>query len=218
MLQNGELCAPRERAPSAPDSKGPTIYGRVSGVSKGANWNTDRGAKAPPPTEIKPGQAISYALSTLSGATLGTEQVQSAPMLVRYPDTAYEAHGNYAVEYDLDLPVVNYATEPVKVSVSLQSPLKGSNSKVGLLFLEEPSEHVFFRGTVRFRYLDHEGAEHVRYIHLVEKQGMKMPPLVEFSLGPKETMPLRVTFLYPPDSTPPQVLTIRSQAEAPLKK
>ena len=34
----------------------------------------------------------------IAGAVdLGIQQIQTAKMLVRYPDTAYEAHGNYGV-------------------------------------------------------------------------------------------------------------------------
>ena len=213
MLRHGSLCSPRERLPSVPGSKGATIYGRVAGISKGTAWSTTEGSKPVPKTGIKPGQTISYVLSSLTGATLGTDQVQSAPMIVRYPDTAYESHGNYAVTYDLTLPITNESDTPAKITVTLQSPLKNLSSKHSLVYLENAVERMFFRGTIRFEYQDEEKNDRVTYIHLVEKQGEKMPHLLEFNLKPNETRPFRATFLYPPDSTPPQVLTFKSTSE-----
>ncbi len=213
MLRHGALCSPRERVPSVPGSKGTTIYGRVAGISKGTAWSTTQGSKPVPLTGIKPGQTISYVLSSLTGATLGTDQVQSAPMIVRYPDTAYESHGNYAVTYDLTLPITNESDKPAKVTVTVQSPLKNLSSKHNLVYLENAVEHTFFRGTIRFEYQDDEKNARVTYTHLVEKHGEKMPNLLEFNLKPNETRPFRATFLYPPDSTPPQVLTFKSTSE-----
>ncbi|MFP3422264.1 DUF3370 family protein, partial [Bacillus sp. SIMBA_161] len=70
------------------------------------------------------GKAITYGISTLVGGRLGTNQVQTAPMLVRYPDTAYQAHGNYGVEYDLTFQLRNTSTEAREVSLSLATPVK----------------------------------------------------------------------------------------------
>ncbi|NEO25271.1 DUF3370 family protein, partial [Moorena sp. SIO4A5] len=49
-----------------------------------------------------------------------------------------------------------------------------------------------------------------RYVHLVQRRGQPGHPLVTLNLAPEEVRQLEVDFLYPPDSTPPQVLTVRT--------
>ncbi|NJR66113.1 MAG: DUF3370 family protein, partial [Leptolyngbyaceae cyanobacterium CRU_2_3] len=109
LLTQGRLAGPRDRSPSPPDSRSFTrfYYGRVSGVSQGSEWaaqptdNSDVDYLSIPQV----GQAISYVVSTVDRNTFGTGQIQSAPMLARYPDTAYRAHGNYGVRYNVTLPL-----------------------------------------------------------------------------------------------------------------
>jgi hypothetical protein len=126
LLNNGGLAGPRDKTPTPPDGTlGSLIYGRVAGVQQGSGWEAelvDRDAKnlAIPQT----GKVISYAISTLRGGTLGTQQVQAGKMLARYRDTAYEAHGNYGVHYNLIVPLHNTAQKPQTVAVSLETPLK----------------------------------------------------------------------------------------------
>ncbi|HEY9646301.1 MAG TPA: DUF3370 domain-containing protein, partial [Chroococcidiopsis sp.] len=88
LLQTGTLSQPRDRVPTPPDQAPelPIIYGRVAGVSQGALWQarlTDS-ADSAELTIPAPGAVLSYGLSTLIGGRLGTGQVQTAPMLVRY--------------------------------------------------------------------------------------------------------------------------------------
>jgi hypothetical protein len=192
------------------------VYGRVAGIARGTIWRCDITGGANQTTlPIAPGEIISYPLSTVTGGTMGTDQVQSAPMVVRYPDTAYEAHGNYGILYDLTLPITNASDQPARVSVTLQSPIKNASTASQLTFYETPPEHVFFRGSVRFQFIDDNGKHQDQYIHLVEKQGMQMPPLITLTLGPHEIRSVEVSFLYPPDATPPQVLTLSSSSEKP---
>ncbi len=103
-------------------------------------------------TVPQPGQAFSYLLSTVRAGTFGTRQVQSAPILARYPDTAYEAHGNYGITYNLSLPLYNASERTQTVALSLQTALKGDQPDSGLRFLQPPASQVFFRGTVRVLY------------------------------------------------------------------
>lgn len=155
-----------------------------------------------------PGGSISYPISSVVGGTFGTKQVQSAPMLVREENTAYQAHGNYGVKYDIKAVIVNHQPESHKVEVLLQSPLKKDVGTSELSFLEPPAPSVFFRGTIRLTYRDAAGTTQIKYIHIVEHRGERGVPLVELNLEPGQASELRVEFLYPPDATPPQVLTI----------
>ncbi|MEQ9668923.1 DUF3370 domain-containing protein [Coleofasciculus sp. G2-EDA-02] len=213
LLDTGELAGPRDRAPTPPEeTTGNIIYGRVAGVAQGSQWQTQ--LTDSPTSQVltipEPGEAFSYGLSTLPGGRLSTGQSQSARMLVRYPDTAYFAHGNYGVQYSLTLPLVNPTQETKTVTISLQTPLKQEQIQQGLRFLEPPAPQVFFRGTVRLRYNDDAGLPRTGYWHLVQRRGQKGEPLVTLSMPPSSQRLVQFDFLYPPDATPPQVLTVET--------
>jgi Protein of unknown function (DUF3370) len=210
VLEKGNLSTPRDKAPTPPTSDKGRIYGRVAGVSIGARWQTrlvDPGSavlKVP-----AKGQAISWGLATVAGGTLGTNQVQSAPMAVRYPDTAYQAHGNYGVHYSLKLPLANPAKQPQTVTLAIQTPLKQDQLTGGLRFLQPLPKPVFFRGTVRVKYRDDQGTAQTKFYHLVQRRGQPGNPLVTLTLPPAGKRLVQVDLLYPPDATPPQVLTLK---------
>ncbi len=221
ILKNDGLAGPRDRTPSplplAPGTQ--LIYGRVAGVSAGSQWQTmltDEPSTASDGNLSRlsipdAGEAFAYGISLLYGGTMGTGQDQSAPMLVRYPDTAYEAHGNYGVRYSLTLPLYNPTDAPQTVTVALQTALKEETlSAGGLRFLEPPAPQTFFRGPVQVRYQDDRGLPQVRNIHLVQRRGQKGDPLATVTIAPESTRTVSVDLLYPPDSTPPQILSIET--------
>ncbi|MBF2005722.1 MAG: DUF3370 domain-containing protein [Chlorogloeopsis fritschii C42_A2020_084] len=213
LLENGDFAGPREPAPSPPDNlTGPEIYGRVAAVALGSRWQsqvTDSNSLYLAIPEA--GQAFSYGLSTLLAGKMGTGQNQSAKLLVRYPGTAYEAHGNYGIEYNISLPLINNTDTTQTVNVLFQTPLKEDElSKPGLRFLSPPEPRVFFRGTVRIRYNDDKGLPRTKYWHLVQQRGQMGEPLVQLKMAPGERRLVKVDFLYPPDATPPQMLTVET--------
>ena len=220
LLENGELAGARDRPPSLRDNTLPTnqiVYGRVAGVARGDRWQaqvTDNSTSAELSIPTA-GAAFSYGLSTLARGRLGSGQSQTAPILVRYPDTAYEAHGNYGIEYDLSLPLHNPTAQTQTIMLTVQTPIKEDRS-TGLRFFDSSSaqpSQTFFRGTVRFRYTDDRGLPQTRYFHLVQKRGQQGEPLVTLTLPPDSRRLVEFSFLYPPDATPPQVLTIQTEAE-----
>jgi hypothetical protein len=215
LLDQGELSTPRDKVPTPiTGNNKPEIYGRVAGVSKGSRWRAYVVDKPPSKylTIPQPGEAFSYGLSTLHGGMLGTGQIQTAPMLVRYPDTAYYAHGNYGIQYSLKLPLYNNTQNQQTVSIAVQTPIKENElSKSGLRFFNPPARQVFFRGTVRLRY-QAEGKWQNKFVHLVQKRGETGEPLVLLNLKPGENSLVEVDFLYPPDASPPQVLTVSTQS------
>jgi hypothetical protein len=211
LLNTGGLAGKRDPIPTPLDPpREPTVFSRVAGVSQGAQWQAQMtdGSNSSDLTIPQPGKAFSYVLGTLHLITLGTKQIQSAPMLVRYPDTAYFAHSNYGVEYNLTLPLKNATNQTQTVTVSVQTPLKDEGGTDRLLFLNPLTKQVFFRGTVRLRYNDDNGVEKTRYVHLVQRRGQPGEPLVTLKMPSGDKRLVQVDFLYPPDSTPPQVLTI----------
>lgn len=218
LLTQSGLVYPRDRTPTPPDRDYFThfFYGRVAGVAQGSQW-TGQLTDSPEVDvlSIPPrGQAISYLLSSLDRGTFGTGQIQSAPMLARYSDTAYRAHGNYGILYNLTIPLQNNTGSPQQVAVLVQTPLKDANSQGGLRFLNPPESQVFFRGTVRLRFNDDFGVPVTRYLHLVQRRGQEGEPLIRLTMPPGERRLVEVDFLYPPDSTPPQVLTIQTREAA----
>ncbi|HLP91752.1 MAG TPA: DUF3370 domain-containing protein [Nostocaceae cyanobacterium] len=219
LLNNGELSTPRDKVPTPLEGSGkPAIYGRVAGVASGSQWRaliTDN-SQTPHLTIPQPGQAFSYPLSTLHGGTLGTGQIQTAEMLVRYPDTAYRAHGNYGIQYSMQLPLLNNTNTAQTINLALQTPIKEEQlTKGGLRFFTTPVRQVFFRGSVRLRYRDDQGQPKTEFVHLVQTRGLAGESLVTLNMRPGDRRLVEVDFLYPPDATPPQVLTISTQAEKP---
>lgn len=218
LLETGNLAGPRDLVPTPlAQITGRMIYGRVAGVAQGSSWKARLTDKAGDSLSVPlPGQAFSYVLSTVLRGTLGTGQVQSARMLVRYPDTAYQAHGNYGMQYDLTLPLHNPTKRVKIVALTLQTPVKENKIQGGIRFLNPPEPQVFFRGTVRFRYTDDQGELQTRYFHLVQNRGQMGEPMVLLTMPPGDRRLVYVEFLYPPDSTPPQVLTVRTLPEGIL--
>ncbi|HBW57167.1 MAG TPA: hypothetical protein DEF27_04935 [Oscillatoriales bacterium UBA8482] len=214
FLNLGKLAEPRDVIPTPGENvyTGEKVYGRVAGVSVGSEWT---GTLVDRPgmnylTIPDRGSAFSYPLSTVSTATLGTQQVQSAPLLARYPDTALRAHGNYGVRYNLTLPLYNPTSQPQTVSLSIQTPFKQNVASNRLTFIEPPQGQVFFRGTVRLSYVDDFGQTQQRYFHLVQRQGQQGEGLVSLNLPAGGSRGVGVELIYPPDATPPQVLTVKT--------
>ncbi|MEG4801522.1 DUF3370 domain-containing protein [Microcoleus sp. ARI1-B5] len=213
ILNTKGLAGPRDLAPT-PTGENPEqkIYGRVAGVAEGSEWKakiTDN-SRTDYLTVPKRGESFSYALSTTDTGTFGTGQIQSAKMLARYPDTAYFAHGNYGIQYNLTFPLYNKSREPQAVSIRMQTPIKANTESAGLMFYEPPENRIFFRGTLRVMFNDDTGKTLTRYIHIVQRRGQQGEPLVNVNMKPGERRLVQVDFLYPPDATPPQVLTVRS--------
>lgn len=211
LLTQGDLAGPRDRAPTPIGAPGQVIYGRVAGVADGASWS----ATATDPDSERldipaEGSAFSYGISTLYAGRLGTGQNQTAAMVRRYEDTAYEAHGNYGVEYRLTLPLYNPEDRARTVTVAFETPIKEDTlSTEGLRFFEEPPNRTFFRGPVQIRYRDDRGLPRIRNVHLVQLRGQQSDPLATLTLEPGEERRVEVILRYPPDSTPPQVITVQ---------
>jgi Protein of unknown function (DUF3370) len=216
LLETGGLSSGRDRVPTPLDQFAtvtPFIYGRVAGVAQGARWQAQVTDSPTATTLTIPaaGKAFSYGLSTLVGGRLGTEQVQSAPMLVRYPDTAYQAHGNYGIEYSLTMPLHNPTEQTQTVTVALQTPIKEDElSTDGLRFFDPLPAPTFFRGTVRVSYQDDQGLPRTRYVHLVQHRGQMGEALIKLEMPGGDRRLVQFSFLYPPDASPPQVLTIQT--------
>jgi len=207
-LLNGPL-SPREHAPTPRGSSGAIVYSRVSGVQLGSAWRA---------RITDPGQAwlsssrapISWPIASLERGSLGSGQVQTAELQRAYPGTAWAAHGNYGVEYDITLPLKNDRDQPQQLQLVFESPLKGDQPLGGLRFHSQPARAVMFRGTVEVSGLDDDAgrAGGRQGFHLVLRAGQQGPALGRVTLAPGQSRELRVRLIYPADATPPQVLSL----------
>jgi len=212
ILKQGRLAGPRDMPPSDPETYrfGRFYYGRVAGVAKGSSWqavltdSTEADVLTLPP----PGDSISYVISSVDRNTFGTGQIQSAPMLARYPDTAFRAHGNYGVRYSLKLPFYNNSDTPQTVSIKFQTPMRDESLTNGLRFRRPPENRIFFRGTVRLKFRNQMGLEQTYYVHLVQRRGQEGSPLLRLNIPAEARKDVEIELVYPADATPPQVLTV----------
>lgn len=214
-LLRGGLSA-KEHVPTPRGQAGAIIYSRVSGVQTGSRWSarlTDPGAKL---LSVR-SAPVSWPIASLERGRLGSGQVQTAELQALYPGTAWAAHGNYGVEYDLLLPLVNDTKGPVALDLALESPRKTDKPEGGLSFNLTPPRAVVFRGTVEVAGLDGTAGRPAgrRWFHLVQRQGEKGPSLGRISLAPGQQRQVRVRLIYPADATPPQVLSLLPAPEVP---
>ena len=201
--------SPKEHQPTPRGSKGRMIYSRVSGVQIGSTWTgslSDPGSNTLHINE----SPISWPISSLERGDLGTNQVQTAELKRFDKGTAWAAHGNYGVEYDLTLPLSNPERSSRTVAIALESPDKRGSSNGKLQFKPGNSGPVMFRGPIEITGLDGANGRAMgrRRFHLVLRRGQEGPQLGTVSLAPGESRRVRVRLVYPADATPPQVLTV----------
>ncbi|MGF1517774.1 MAG: DUF3370 domain-containing protein [Nodosilinea sp.] len=212
VLKQGNLAGPRDIPPSDPETYrfGRFYYGRVAGVAKGSSWNAN--LTDSPDTDVltipAPGNAFSYVVSSVDRNTFGTGQIQSAPMVARYPDTAYRAHGNYGVRYNLKLPLYNNRGSKQTITLKFQTPMRDEELGQGLRFRRPPEDRIFFRGTVRLKFKNQMGIERTHYVHLVQRRGQESEPLLRLNIPAEARQDLEIDLVYPADATPPQVITV----------
>ena len=221
ILNSGRLVEPREEPATAPDQKGALRYGRVSGITLGSTWECDLVDPGLDYMKLPIDRPVSYPIATVRQGAFGTGQIQSAPLVVRYKDTAYEGHGNYGVLYKMNLALLNDTSEKHLVSLSLETPLKSDKAEGKVKFLEPIQSQVFFRGTIKtsgqagvnassfFTLLTLGLLRHgPQMTHIVEHRGESTPPFWSGNISPGTKKRLSIEFFYPPDCTPPQLLTI----------
>jgi len=207
VLAAGRLVGPREPAPSPLTSavRGVFRLGRVAGLSEGARWRGTLTASGP----VANGP-VGYPIATTFLQRAGTGQDQSAPMAVRYPDTAYESHGNYGVTYALAVPLRNDTASASAFTFTLSHPVRiaPASGSSEVTYLEPPKPAVTFRGEVRLDWVEPTGRKETRYTHVVLHTGEDLPPFQVLPVPPFSRIDATVSLIYPADATPPQLLSI----------
>lgn len=213
-LDAGKFVEPRDPAPTRPEDKGAIRYGRVAGVQYGSTWKTkvtDRNSEFL--TLPVPEKPISYPISSLAAGTFGTGQVQSAPMVVRNESSAYQAHGNYGVKYDLTFPLKNTTERNLTVNFALETPLKSDEKKDSVTFYQPTDKRVFYRGTLKVGATKGKKVSKFNYQHIVEHRGESVAPVLSTVVPKNSTSTVEVQLIYPPDCTPPQMLTLSTSSD-----
>jgi hypothetical protein len=217
ILNKGKLAEKRDKVPSPMDKpleKGkPFIYGRVSGVAIGNKWRANLVNDFHKLTVPEKNQGYAFIVNALYNNTLGTKQNQSAFMEKRYDDTAYQAHANYGITYELSLPLYNDGEEAKEVSISFDSPIRIPENveQKELSFYVNPPQKINFRGDIKVEHEDENFELEEKYIHLVQRFGQKGKELITINLKPKEKKMVRLSYIYPADATPPHIITVASK-------
>lgn len=213
-LNKGRLVEPREQPPSPPGELENIRYGRVSGVSIGSIWKATLTDESQSNLMLpQPEKPVSFVLSSLMGGTFGTGQIQSAPLTVRNKDTAFQAHGNYGVKYDLLFPLKNDSNRRLNLYMSLESPIKSNVKSESVKFLVPPARFTCFRGTIKVSLDSKDGTSRVKYRHIVQRRGEMGKPFFAVPFQPGQEQSVRLEFFYPPDCTPPHLLTLSTLHE-----
>jgi len=64
---------------------------------------------------------------------------------------------------------------------------------------------------VKVSYTNDQGQPQNRFFHLTQRQGQVGNPLVYLNMAPGEQRLVTLDFIYPPDATPPQVVTVKTE-------
>jgi len=109
----------------------------------------------------------------------------------------------------LNLPLFNPSNETKTVNIAISTPIKQDTE--GVKFFNPLPTQTFFRGLVQVQYNDDNNIPRLQYFHLAQKRGEKGENLVTVTIPPQSNRLVSVDFLYPPDATPPQILTVSTQ-------
>jgi len=202
LLQRSAMAQPREyeKLPPTPDDyKGRFVYGRVAGVQRGEKIEAEHSLSLNKASDAR----RNFPISSLVKGTFGTGEIQSAPLLRRYNDTAFSAHGNYCVDYKITMTVHNNDYIKRKLYLGFDCPFKTDLDEIK--YADLPEKAVCFRGSIKVSSEDYE-----RFYHFVLHKGEALEPFESFEIEPYQARTVTVELLYPPDATPPQLLKFYS--------
>ena len=212
ILEKNNLAQKRDKVPTPIDKpyKDKFFYSRVSGIAHGNTWkakiiNEKNYLKIP-----EKNFGYSYVLNSVYNNTYGTKNVQSAKVVKRYNDTAYQSHGNYGVTYEIEFNLYNYFDKYNSISINFSSPIRTQDDvfERTVRYFEMPEEKIKFRGEIKISYTTTSGIYFEKYIHLVQRFGQDSSPIGSFLLAPNEKRKVKIKYIYPADCTPPHILSI----------
>lgn len=194
-----------------PPPEGKFILGRVAGVSQGLSWNGKLFDKTRILERPARGETVAYPIASTYLKRFGTQQNQSGLLMRRYGDSAHQNHGNYGVRYNLDIPLHNDTPQFASYALGLSQPaaMNGSAQNAEFLYLYPPNKPIVYRGSVSLKWRDEYNQVQRVTRHLTMRHGEDLTPISTVTVPPGTHYDLKLSLYYPPDATPPQLLTLQ---------
>ena len=164
------------------DIKSRRVFSRVGGVAIGDRY------QASLEHDLRKNGALHVPLTSTSRHHFGTRDIQVNPLATRMIDSSIDNIGTYGVRFDIDLKL----TGSGPYELVLSHPSAGSSR----------APFVAFRGSLQVKTAD--GLEEM---HLGMRSG-ESHALTTLNLRPQTVNPVRVSLVYPADSTPGHLLSV----------
>lgn len=182
VMDQGLLAPGRVYLQRIPEIHAGTIFSRVGGVAIGDHYQASLSHNL-----IQQGP-LHVPLTSTRRTHFGTGEVQVNPLAARVVDSALDNVGTYGVRFDVDLNLVGQGS--YDLVLSHPSPVAGR------------SPFTAFRGSIEIRRP--EGLQSV-HVGLRSGQSLSLAPL---QLEAGRSTPVRISLVYPADSTPGHLLSV----------
>ncbi|MFN9660342.1 MAG: DUF3370 family protein [Cyanobacteriota bacterium] len=163
-----------------------TIFSRVGGVAIGDHY------QATLQHDLTRQGPLHVPLTSTRRTHFGTGDVQVNPLATRVVDSSVDNVGTYGVRFDVDLKLLGQG--PHDLVLSHPSPVGGR-------------QFTAFRGSMEIRT-----PEGLQSVHVGLRSGQSLS-LASFQLQPDQITPLRISLVYPADSTPGHLLSVVPSAQ-----
>lgn len=181
VMDRGQLAPGRVYLNRIPEIQAGTIFSRVGGVAIGDHY------QATLTHNLSRQGPLHVPLTSTRRTHFGTGEVQVNPLVTRVVDSALDNVGTYGVRFDVDLNLVGQGA--YDIVLSHPSPMGGRH-------------FTAFRGSIEIR--TPEGLQSV-HVGLRSGQSLSLAPL-QLASGRSKTV--RISLVYPADSTPGHLLSI----------
>ncbi|MEB3318568.1 MAG: DUF3370 family protein [Cyanobacteriota bacterium] len=158
-----------------------TIFSRVGGVALGDHY------QASLQHDLSRQGPLHVPLTSTTRSHFGTGEVQVNPLATRVVDSSLDNVGTYGVRFDVDLNLRGQG--PYDLVMSHPSPMGGR-------------QFTAFRGSLEIRT-----PEGLQSLHVGLRSGQSLS-LTQLNLQPGQHTPVRISLVYPADSTPGHLLSV----------
>ncbi len=162
------------------------VFSRVGGVAIGDQYTASL------QHNLNQQGPLHVPLTSTRRTHFGTGEVQVNPLASRVVDSSLDNVGTYGVRFDVDLNLLGQGIHDVVLSHP--SPVGGR-------------PFTAFRGSIEIRT-----PEGLQSVHVGLRSGQSLS-LAQLQLQPDRTTPLRISLVYPADSTPGHLLSVVPAAQ-----
>jgi len=158
-----------------------TIFSRVGGVALGDHYQASLNH------DLTRQGPLHVPLTSTKRSHFGTGEVQVNALATRVVDSAVDNVGTYGVRFDVDLNLLGQG--PHDLVLSHPAPIGGR-------------QFTAFRGSIEIRT-----PEGLQSVHVGMRSGQSLS-LTQLNLQPGQPTPIRISLVYPADSTPGHLLSV----------